>query len=494
MSDENSQDDLDLKSENNPSKDISNEISENLPEEGFPNDIEYNSEELNIEDDATHPNEGASEDDISIAINLEENNIPSDDDNFNEIDDESSDGGGKKWFIIGTSIVISLAVIGGGAIFFLGDSGKKKAVLSLKISNKTKMKAGRKKMVASSAKSMEPLAKPTVKNISNVATPKTATTADQKMPEERTPDNLQPSGADDLPSVTRASFKGIPMVTNLKPLAAVDAALGESMGGGIIPKISADGRQPWKFYARPFARRKTVPPVGIIIKGLGLSRIATTAAINHTPADVTLAFDPYGKDVANWVSFARKAGHETLITIPMEPDDFPNSDPGPFALQTDLPATENINRLHYILSVSMGNIGLLQMMGTRFTTSQMALVPVLSEIRKRGLIMVDNGLVTNSKIVSLASTTAVPFARSDIFIDRDPSRKGIMLNLAKLEIAARQNNGAIGIARALPNTISLIITWSKTLASKKLVLAPISGIVKISGKPEVEPKVKAPVK
>jgi polysaccharide deacetylase 2 family uncharacterized protein YibQ len=508
MSDENSEDDLESEPKNNPSKDITDELSENSLEGSSNNDIENNHSVLNKNESPNDLPEDAVDDDINKDLSLENDDDHQEASNFEEVDNDEVDndndddsGGGKKWFLIITFIIIGLAIIGGGAVFLLNDASQKKAVLSLKISNKPKMKAGRKRMVASAAKPIKSLTTISPKTDSSSTAPKSLAitskkagkTTNKKTPEETAPDNSQPSGTDNLPSVTRASFKGIPMVKNPKPLANIDAALGESLGGGIIPKISADGRQPWKFYARPFSRRKTVPPVGIIIKGLGLSRIATTAAINHSPAEVTLAFDPYGKDVANWVSFARKAGHETLITVPMEPDDFPNSDPGPFALQTDLPAAENINRLYYILSVSMGNIGLLQMMGTRFTTSQTALVPVLAEIRKRGLLMIDNGMVPNSQIVSIASKTALPFARSDIFIDRDPSRKGIMLNLAKLEAAAKQNNGAIGIARSLPNTISLIVTWSKTLASKKLVLAPISGIVKISGKPEIKSTVKATV-
>ena len=82
---------------------------------------------------------------------------------------------------------------------------------------------------------------------------------------------------------------------------------------------------------------------------------------------------------------ARSAGHETLISLPMEPLNFPASDPGPFALQTNLSSSENINRLHFLLSVSMGNVGLLKMMGSNFVASEQALMPILKEIKNRTL-------------------------------------------------------------------------------------------------------------
>ena len=289
---------------------------------------------------------------------------------------------------------------------------------------------------------------------------------DKKTLAKSTPANLGTKiladGSLTLPSVTAAAFKGIPMMEDPRPLADPDTSLGETIGGGVIPKIATDGRRPWKFYGKTFRKEKTLPRISIIVTGLGLSRTATTAAINNTPSDVTLAFNPYAKGVGNWVALARGVGHETLIILPMEPTDFPISDPGPFALQVDLQKTENIDRLRYILSVSMGNIGLLQMMGTRFVSSTKALEPVLKEIHSRGLLIIDNGLAKNSKITEIAATIGLPRGRNDIFLDQDASRSAIMQKLSVLEATARKNKSAIGIAQPLPNSISLIMTesWS----------------------------------
>jgi polysaccharide deacetylase 2 family uncharacterized protein YibQ len=137
----------------------------------------------------------------------------------------------------------------------------------------------------------------------------------------------------------------------------------------------------------------------------------------------------------------------------------------------------------------MGNVGLLQMMGSRFVNSRKALEPILKEISSRGLLMIDNGLARKSQISSIASTIGLPRARSDVFLDQDASRASIMRKLSALEATAKKNKSAIGIAQPLPNSISLIMNWTKTLAQKNLVLAPISAIVKISG--SLKPKADA---
>ena len=166
----------------------------------------------------------------------------------------------------------------------------------------------------------------------------------------------------------------------------------------------------------------------------------------------------------------------------MEPLEFPTSDPGPFALQVDLQQTENIDRLRYILSVSMGNVGLLQMMGTRFVSSSKSLEPILKEISSRGLLIVDNGLVKNSQITKIASNIGLPRVENNIHIDREPSRQFIISALTQLEKMAKKNKSSVGIAQPLPNSKSLIMTWTKTLAAKNIVMAPISANEKISGK------------
>jgi polysaccharide deacetylase 2 family uncharacterized protein YibQ len=540
MSDEETKTEADKVTNNDPSDDGTDEPSNiannDLPDERDKTTPERNNEPAqsgvdendnekskpdNTSPDSGPETDGMDQDDTQELI-LHKIDLP--DDEFG--DEDKSTGGKQKWILLSFFISILTILSGVGVWYFISDdltNNTKEVALSIEIPLQSKLKKGRKKMISSSQKLLKkgspskrpksskkiirqkklkplnklesageknkPQAAGTKNNSSNPkkqANRKKNKKTVAKATQSNSGAKILADGSLILPSVTAAAFKGIPIMENPRPLADPDKSLSETVGGGVIPKISTDGRKPWKFYGKTFRKDKTLPRVSIIIKGLGLSRTATTAAINHTPSEVTLAFNPYAKGVGNWIGLARAVGHETLITLPMEPIDFPNSDPGPFALQVGLQQTENIDRLRYILSVSRGNVGLLQMMGTRFVASRKALEPVLKEIHSRGLLIVDNGFAKNSQISKISATIGLPRARSDIFLDQNASRSAIMQKLSALEAAAKKNKSAIGIAQPLPNSISLIMNWARTLAAKKLVLAPISAVVKISNTSKIQ--------
>jgi polysaccharide deacetylase 2 family uncharacterized protein YibQ len=101
--------------------------------------------------------------------------------------------------------------------------------------------------------------------------------------------------------------------------------------------IAPDGRRAWQVYARPFERGDRRPRIAILISGLGPSGAATEAAIQGLPGAVSLAFWPYADRIDNWIRLARAAGHEVLLNLPMEPENYPAFDPGPKTLLTRFP-------------------------------------------------------------------------------------------------------------------------------------------------------------
>ena len=113
--------------------------------------------------------------------------------------------------------------------------------------------------------------------------------------------------------------------------------------------------------------------------GLGLSNAATEAAIQGLPGAVTLAFQPYSDGLQRWIGLARAAGHETLLNLPMEPQDYPQSDPGPQALFTSLSDEQNAQRLEWVLSRVTGYVGVVNHMGSRFLSKPEAVEPLMQQ-------------------------------------------------------------------------------------------------------------------
>ncbi|MBT7233746.1 MAG: divergent polysaccharide deacetylase family protein [Rhodospirillaceae bacterium] len=286
------------------------------------------------------------------------------------------------------------------------------------------------------------------------------------------------------PSVTAVAFRGIALQPRGKSLKGVNSEMVESTATGLLPKKTSRGGSPWQEYSRPFNKDVKRPRIAIILRGIGLSRAATLAAINQLPGGVTLAFSPYTTNIGDWMGMARSAGHETLIDLPMEPNDFPVSDPGPMAMLTELEAADNINRLQRLLGLAPGFVGVFQVMGSKFAASEQALTPVLGELAKRGLLYVDNGIPKGGLSLKVAKSLALPRTSVALTLDETPSAAAINGRLIQLEKQARARKSAVGVAEPYPVTIRRLAEWAKSLDFKELALAPVSAVVRIDGAPK----------
>jgi uncharacterized protein len=261
------------------------------------------------------------------------------------------------------------------------------------------------------------------------------------------------------------------------PKAPVDQRLLETTRHGAIPKIAPDGARPFTLYAHPRklpADKTDAPRIAIIVGGLGISATGTADALAKLPAPVTLGFAPYGADLDRLAERARAENHEVLLQAPMEPFDYPDNDPGPQTLLTSLTPDQNIDRLHWQMSRFQGYVGIASYMGARFTASDQSLAPVLRETAKRGLIYVDDGASPRSVASQFASSHNLPFAKADVVIDTVPTPVEIDRALARLEMAARDHGPAVGLANALPGTVTRIAEWAKKVEARGFVLVPIT--------------------
>lgn len=287
------------------------------------------------------------------------------------------------------------------------------------------------------------------------------------VPQGTVPDEAADSISDIVTDAPAAAYADIPV--------GPDAALIEDGPYGPLP-ITWNQRQPWQVYARPFNKPGDRPRIAIVIVGLGLSAERTQRAIDTLPADVTLAFSPYGQDLQSMADTARQAGHESLVMVPMEPLDYPVNDPGPRGLLTSATAQQNEDNLHYILSRMQGYVGLVNDMGSKYTADPAAMAIVMQDIQRRGLVFLD----AHTSRLTVAATSAreygVPRALNDRYIDNNVSPAQINRYLRELENIAVRNGVAVGIGRHYPVTLDQIAAWAPTLAAKGIDLAPISAV------------------
>ena len=254
-----------------------------------------------------------------------------------------------------------------------------------------------------------------------------------------------------------------------------DPALAENTPQGPLPRIAEDGRKPMTAYAGPVPGGGKFK-IAIVVNGLGMSALSTKAALDALPAGVTLGFAPYASDVGQWVSDARARGHEVLLEIPMEPFDFPDSDPGPHTLRAGQEEDANTQRLTWALSRFTGYAGVTNLLGQRFLSDTDALSPVLTYLNRRGLYFFDNGAASQSVLPTVASQLGMPAAQSGAALDTIQTALEIDHRLSELETQARANGSAVGSAFLYPVSIARIAEWARGLQSRGFVLVPVSAI------------------
>lgn len=262
------------------------------------------------------------------------------------------------------------------------------------------------------------------------------------------------------------------------PGQVLDPALVETSPFGPLPRVAPDGRKPREVYARPFNNPYERPMIAVIVTGLGLSEAATVAAIQELPGEITLAFSPYSTNRLNeWIKLARAAGHEVLLSLPMEPESYPQDDPGPHTLLTGLTPSENLQRLQWMLGRFTGYVGVIDDQGGRFTASESAMLPILGELGRRGLLYIDSRTTDRGLIPGLADRVGLPRGVNDRVIDDPATRLSIDARLAEVEEIANRNGAAIALAFHYPVSIERLSAWVREVEARGFVLAPITAVI-----------------
>lgn len=256
-----------------------------------------------------------------------------------------------------------------------------------------------------------------------------------------------------------------------------DPTLIEDSSQGPLPRIARGGRTPLKAYGRAVEPAGKKPRIALVLGGLGVGETQTDSALSQLAPAITLAFAPFAPELQKEIDAARGAGHEVLLEAPMEPFDFPDSDPGPHALLVAASPEENGKRLDWILSRATGYVGVMNLLGGRFMGEETAIEPVLFQIAKRGIMFFDSGASSNSVAVTSARHAKAVLATGTLTLDGVQTPAAIDSKLAELENAARQDGSAIGVASAYPVAISRLSEWAASAQARGFQIVPLSALV-----------------
>ncbi len=231
---------------------------------------------------------------------------------------------------------------------------------------------------------------------------------------------------------------------------------------------------------KPLAPLKTIPGdrppmVAIILDDVGYDR---HIADRFMGLDVPLTFSmlPYGTYSLKINDKAHARGFETMLHLPMEPNEYPRVNPGRGGLLTSMSPDELLAQLDRNLSQFTGLKGVNNHMGSRISTSPAQMRQIFSALKKRGLYYVDSRTTAASVARMSAEKFQLPFAERDIFIDHYEDEAFIRAQLQRLVRRAQEQGYAIGIAHPHEVTYQTLKAFLPRL-KEETAIVPASTIV-----------------
>ena len=289
----------------------------------------------------------------------------------------------------------------------------------------------------------------------------------------------------------------IPLTAKLTPIANPVAlspldivpGLSEEVNGMVLPKISDNGQKPWVEYAKTENVQPNFYKVAIVLKNLGMDSMITTAAIETMPANMSLSFSPYGRDLNLAVRHAREFGHETYVDWLLCSKNFLKADSGPMAMSITQNKEENLQRAKASLNVRAPIGGMVVNNGIADETIVEHLQFIMEDMQKRGLLMID---ATGEEGIDKVNIPGLARRKADIVIDTQFVRKDIDEQLKQAETIAKNNGSVLIAATPKPVVLHALKDWVETFSpqltyeqmkeqqttpEKPFVLVPVSNLV-----------------
>ncbi|HSO72521.1 MAG TPA: divergent polysaccharide deacetylase family protein [Thermodesulfobacteriota bacterium] len=198
-----------------------------------------------------------------------------------------------------------------------------------------------------------------------------------------------------------------------------------------------------------------LPKIAIGIDDLGYDRPIAQECIDFQ-APLTLSFLPQAPHAKEMALLASKKGKETLLHLPMEPLDFPKTNPGPGALFLSMSATEitqiidnDFNEFYFVQGAN-------NHMGSRFTENREKMAVVFESLKKRGLFFLDSLTTAQSVVPAVAEDLGLKYLQRNIFLDNEVAEGPIKQQLERLIQVAQARGFAIGVGHPYPLLLQII--------------------------------------
>ena len=208
------------------------------------------------------------------------------------------------------------------------------------------------------------------------------------------------------------------------------------------------------FRSRSLERRAGT--IAIVIDDFGYTSQRLVQRFCELPFPLTLAVLPNEGEADEISEKVLAAGHEVMVHLPMEPDGYPENDPGSGAVMVAHDGDEIRWRVRRAIGAIPGATGLNNHMGSRAIADPRVMRLVMKELLRHSLFFLDSRTTPQSVGMKMALEMGVPVIQRDLFIDALEEVTSVEENLWELAELAARNGQAIGVGHVRQQTLSAL--------------------------------------
>lgn len=235
--------------------------------------------------------------------------------------------------------------------------------------------------------------------------------------------------------------------------------------------LSLPGSQHLDLIAKP-GSQSSQTPVAIVIDDLG-NNLYDAQALASIPQPVTFAILPFQIYSTQILALAKSRNKPAMLHMPMEPENYPATDPGRGALLCAMTAQEIKTSLRNAMDSLPGVAGVNNHMGSSFTSLDDLMRPALSEIEKHGLFFLDSRTTKNDVGYQMAQEMGMRTCTRELFLDNLRDKDAIWMKMIELCQAAKNGGTGIAIGHPYPETIDVLKTRLAELEQAGCRVAPV---------------------
>jgi polysaccharide deacetylase 2 family uncharacterized protein YibQ len=217
--------------------------------------------------------------------------------------------------------------------------------------------------------------------------------------------------------------------------------------------------------------------IALLIDDAGMNMVLANR-LSKLDIPLTFAVIPhtlYAKETAELV---RAKGKGVFLHFPMQPDDYPNIDPGEGAVLMDMPQA----LIEAVTDSNVANIGAIDgannHMGSRVTADAEKIRQVLAALSKHTDTFVDSKTSLNTAAYRVCKEMGMKCAQNQRFLDNENDRAYIAGKLYEALIAAGKGEPMIVIGHLRPDTVEVLETVVPELQKRGYRFIPVSDLTK----------------